>query len=248
MSGKTKGKQPSQAAAVRLPPVPEHPNAMETSQRSSYPDMTPRAFETFLPNAPAGPVASSAVKRKHSQSHSLHRMADIPLVRTSGRVSQAANGSGDVSDSESVGLRSVTSNERGRYASDRPRVRPPAHHRHREMLQGRSDKEFFNQFFVDGDGEPLHDENGHPLRIDNKYGAKVPLGTTGKVGKSGYRYAVSHQDPPASWSEGQSVLLYREVQKVPLLAKSAFVTAVHHRWGKEEMLKEEVNLVPFNVS
>jgi hypothetical protein len=43
------------------------------------------------------------------------------------------------------------------------------------------------------------------------------------------------------------LLLYREVQKVPIASWSAYHTAVHHRFSGEDARAYRVNLIGFNV-
>lgn len=80
-------------------------------------------------------------------------------------------------------------------------------------------------FMVDEDGEPLFDEEGHPLKEDPDYLAAVP--NRKKV------VIPNGLKPPARlvWTEEDKLLLYREIQKCPINARSAYVSAVLHRFG-----------------
>lgn len=74
-------------------------------------------------------------------------------------------------------------------------------------------------FMVDADGQPLFDDDGQPLKEDSTYLDAVPnRKRPGKV-------------PRLEWSEEDKLLLYREIQKCPINAKSSFVSAVLHRYG-----------------
>lgn len=74
-------------------------------------------------------------------------------------------------------------------------------------------------FMVDADGQPLFDDDGQPLKEDSTYMDAVPnRKRPGKV-------------PRLEWSEEDKLLLYREIQKCPINAKSSFVSAVLHRYG-----------------
>lgn len=77
---------------------------------------------------------------------------------------------------------------------------------------------------VDEDGEPLFDEEGRPLKEDRRYLKAVPN-----------RKVVMPEGMKAParllWTEEDKLLLYREIQKCPIDAKSAYVSAVLHRLG-----------------
>lgn len=76
---------------------------------------------------------------------------------------------------------------------------------------------------VDADGEPLFDDEDNPLKEDPSYMASVP--NRKRPGKTAGKV------PRLEWSDKDKLLLYREIQKCPINAKSAFVSAVLHRWG-----------------
>lgn len=74
-------------------------------------------------------------------------------------------------------------------------------------------------FMVDADGEPLFDEEDRPLKEDPTYMDPVP------------NRKRPAKIPRLDWSEEDKLLLYREIQKCPINAKSSFVSAVLHRYG-----------------
>ncbi|KAJ9094434.1 hypothetical protein QFC21_005973 [Naganishia friedmannii] len=80
-------------------------------------------------------------------------------------------------------------------------------------------------FMADEDGEPLFDAEGNPLKEDPEYLAAVP-NRKKPVAPKGLK-------PPKRlvWTEDDKLLLYREIQKCPINAKSAYVSAVLHRFG-----------------
>jgi hypothetical protein len=105
----------------------------------------------------------------------------------------------------------------------------PSPRKKRRVVQGVT-KSFMDDyvdndlFMVDADGEPLFDDNDEPLKEDPSYMASVPNrkrpgGKT--VGKA----------PRLEWTDKDKLLLYREIQKCPINAKSAFVSAVLYRYG-----------------
>ncbi|KAJ9092001.1 hypothetical protein QFC19_008869 [Naganishia cerealis] len=78
-------------------------------------------------------------------------------------------------------------------------------------------------FMVDEDGQPLHDKKGRPLKEDPTYMEAVPNRT---------RPVVNGTRPPRLiWTEKDKLFLYREIQKCPINAASAYVSAVLHRYG-----------------
>jgi hypothetical protein len=255
MSAKAKGKQPSRGQVVRLPPVPEHPNTTASRQLSLDPVLTGEVAEPYVDDIameddePIG-VAAESSRIWPSQSRSLHREADVPLVRSSGHIPRTGSNLSDL-DRESTGIPSLSDENSFRNQPERPITQSSAHHTLRKAFPMQRGTEYFDQFLVDENGEPLHDVDGRQLRVDNRYGRKVPLQPTGKlnrnIGPSGYRYGV---DPDRSfpWSHEQSLLLYREVQKVPLLSLNAYTKVVLNRWGSEDKRERPVNLCDFNVS
>lgn len=74
-------------------------------------------------------------------------------------------------------------------------------------------------FMVDEDGEPLFDDEGHPLKEDPVYAVAVP------------NRARHEKLPRLVWTEDDKLFVYREIQKCPINAKAAFVSAVLHRYG-----------------
>jgi hypothetical protein len=74
-------------------------------------------------------------------------------------------------------------------------------------------------FMVDEDGEPLFDDEGHPLKEDPKYAKAVPNRTR------------PSKMPRLIWTEEDKLFVYREIQKCPINSKSAFVSEVLHYHG-----------------
>ncbi|KAJ9119581.1 hypothetical protein QFC22_003290 [Naganishia vaughanmartiniae] len=79
-------------------------------------------------------------------------------------------------------------------------------------------------FMVDEDGEPLFDEDGHPLKEDPDYVRAVPNHPRSAIPK-GYK-----ERPRLVWTEDDKLLLYREISKCPIDAKSSYVSEVLHRF------------------
>lgn len=131
---------------------------------------------------------------------------DVPVVRRAG-----ATGQRRPPRTESVAGRAASSS-----------VAPPDQRRqirHGQKISYMDKYVDDDQFLVDADGEPLFDEEGHPLKEDPKYADAVPNRTR------------ASKMPRLAWTDEERIFLYREIQKCPINSKSAFVSEVLHHHG-----------------